>query len=116
MLDVLPEVVKAGGGRAEVVMDGGALRGADVVKALALGARAVGVGKLMGYALAAGGEAGVQRMLELLAIEIRTTMGLMGVTSLKELNPSRVKRAMPVAFPTVTSAFPWFEEQQRRRG
>ena len=57
-LDVLPEVVKAVRGRAEVVLDGGVLRGTDVVKALCLGARAVGVGKLMGYALAAGGEAG----------------------------------------------------------
>lgn len=74
----------------------------------------MGVGKLMGYALAAGGEAGVRRMLELMAIEVRTTMGLIGATSLKELNPTRVKRAMPVGLPTVTSAFPWFEEQSRK--
>lgn len=113
-LDVLPEVVRAVRGRAEVVIDGGVLRGSDVVKAVALGARAVGVGKLMGYALAAGGEAGVRRMLELLAIEIRTTMGLMGVAALKDLNPSYVKKAMPVTLPTVTSAFPWFEEQTRK--
>ena len=72
------------------------LRGTDVVKALCLGARAVGVGKLMGYALAAGGEPGVQCMLELLATEIRSTMGLMGVTSFKELNPSWVRPAQPV--------------------
>jgi isopentenyl diphosphate isomerase/L-lactate dehydrogenase-like FMN-dependent dehydrogenase len=113
-LDVLPEVVNAVRGRAEVVLDGGVLRGTDVVKAISLGARAVGVGKLMGYALAAGGEAGVRRMLELMAIEVRTTMGLIGATSLKELNPTRVKRAMPVGLPTVTSAFPWFEEQLRK--
>ena len=113
-LDVLEEVVKAVRGRAEVVIDGGILRGSDVVKALCLGARAVGVGKLMGYALAAGGEAGVKRMLELMAIEIRSTMGLIGATSLRDLNPSRVKRAMPVGLPTVTSAFPWFEEQIRK--
>lgn len=113
-LDVLEEVVKAVRGRAEVVIDGGILRGSDVVKALCMGARAVGVGKLMGYALAAGGQAGVQRMLELMAIEIRSTMGLIGATSLKDLNPSRVKRAMAVGMPTVTSAFPWFEEQTRK--
>jgi isopentenyl diphosphate isomerase/L-lactate dehydrogenase-like FMN-dependent dehydrogenase len=112
-LDVLPEVVKAVRGRAEVVLDGGVLRGSDVVKAICLGARAVGVGKLMGYALAAGGEAGVNCMLELMAAEIRSVMGLIGATSLKELGPSRVKRAMAVQWPTVTSAFPWFEEQAR---
>jgi isopentenyl diphosphate isomerase/L-lactate dehydrogenase-like FMN-dependent dehydrogenase len=112
-LDVLPEVVKAVRGRAEVVLDGGVLRGSDVVKAVCLGARAVGVGKLMGYALAAGGEAGVRCMLELIDAEIRSVMGLIGARSLKELNPSRVKRAMPVQYPTVTSAFPWFEEQVR---
>jgi glycolate oxidase len=112
-LDVLPEVVKAVGGKAEIVMDGGVLRGSDVVKALCLGARAVGVGKLMGYALGAGGQAGITRMLELLAIEVRMTMGLIGATSLKDLRPSRVTRAMAVGLPTATSAYPWYEEQAR---
>jgi hypothetical protein len=46
--------------------------------------------------------------------EIRSVMGLIGARSLKELTPSRVKRAMPVQFPSVTSAFPWFEEQAGR--
>ncbi len=113
-LDVLPEIAKAVRGRAEIVLDGGVLRGSDVVKAVCLGARAVGVGKLMGYALAAGGEAGVRCMLELMNAEIRSVMGLIGARSLKELTPSRVKRAMPVQYPTVTSAFPWFEEQLAR--
>jgi isopentenyl diphosphate isomerase/L-lactate dehydrogenase-like FMN-dependent dehydrogenase len=112
-LDVLPEIAKAVRGRAEIVLDGGVLRGSDVVKAVCLGARAVGVGKLMGYALAAGGEAGVRCMLELMNAEIRSVMGLIGARSLKELTPSRVKRAMPVQYPSVTSAFPWFEEQAR---
>ena len=112
-LDVLPEVVKAVNGKAEIVMDGGVLRGSDVVKALCLGARAVGVGKLTGYALGAGGQAGVTRMLELLAIEVRMTMGLIGATSLKDLNPSRVKHAAAVGWPTATSAYPWYEEQTR---
>jgi glycolate oxidase len=112
-LEVLPEVVKAVAGRAEVVLDGGVLRGSDVVKAVCLGARAVGVGKLMGYALAAGGEAGVRCMLELMTAEIRAVMGLIGATSLKQLRPSSVKRTYPVQFPGILSAFPWTEEQMR---
>lgn len=113
-IEVLPEVVEAVGGRAEVLVDGGILRGTDVIKAMALGASAVGVGKLLGWALAAGGQAGIERMLELLEVEIRTAMGLMGVTSLAQLNPSWVRPALPCAPMTQTSAYPWYEEQQRR--
>jgi len=110
-IEVLPEVAAAVDGRAEVVMDGGICRGTDVVKALALGARAVGIGKLYGWALAAAGEAGVRRLLELLEVEVRTVMGLMGVTSLQELNPSFVKPSLVVSSGKVTGPFPWFEEQ-----
>ena len=109
-IDVLREVVDAVEGKAEVVMDGGILRGTDVVKAVALGARAVGIGKLYGWALAAAGEAGVVRMLELMEAEIRTTMGLMGVTSLTELNPSWVRPGLPPSpAPGLGSAYPYFE-------
>lgn len=108
-IDVLPEVAAAVDGRAEVLMDGGILRGTDVVKAIALGASAVGVGKLLGWSLAAGGEAGVKRMLELLDLEVRSTLGLMGLTSLKQLNASWVKPAIPANAPSVTSAYPWYE-------
>ena len=108
-IEVLPEVVEAVDGRAEVLMDGGITRGTDVVKAVALGARAVGLGKLQGWALAAAGEAGIVRMLELLEIEIRTTLGLMGVTSLAELNPSWVRPAQPVMPASVTNNYPYFE-------
>jgi glycolate oxidase len=108
-LEVLPEVVNAVAGRAEVLFDGGVLRGTDVVKAIALGARAVGVGKLLGWSLAAGGQAGIKRMLELLDIEIRTALGLMGVTSLKELNPSWLRPAPPAVPFSVTNAYPWYE-------
>ncbi|MBI4205016.1 MAG: alpha-hydroxy-acid oxidizing protein [Betaproteobacteria bacterium] len=110
-IEVLPEVVAAVDGRAEVLFDGGVLRGTDVVKALCLGARAVGVGKLLGWGLAAAGEAGLVRMLELLDIEIRTALGLMGVTSLQQLNPSWVRPAQPVRPASQTNAYPWFEEQ-----
>ena len=111
-IDVLPEVVAAVDGRAEVLYDGGVLRGTDVVKALALGARAVGVGKLLGWALAAAGERGLTRMLEIMEIEIRTTLGLMGVTSLAQLNPAWVVPAQPTGPASVTSAYPWFEEKK----
>jgi len=108
-IEVLPEVVEAVAGRAEILWDGGVLRGTDVIKAISLGAAAVGVGKLLGWSLAAGGEAGVKRMLELMDVEIRTAMGLMGVTSLGQLNPSWVRAAQPTGPASVTSAYPWFE-------
>ncbi|HSC96036.1 MAG TPA: alpha-hydroxy acid oxidase [Burkholderiales bacterium] len=110
-IEVLPEVVAVVDGRAEILWDGGVLRGTDVVKALCLGARAVGVGKLLGWALAAAGEPGLKRMLELMDVEIRTAMGLMGVTSLKQLNPTWVRPAQPVRPASQTNAYPWFEEQ-----
>ncbi|MGH8622472.1 MAG: alpha-hydroxy acid oxidase [Burkholderiales bacterium] len=114
-IEVLPEVVAAVDGRAEILWDGGVQRGTDVVKALCLGARAVGVGKLLGLALGAAGEAGLKRMLELMDVEIRTAMGLMGVTSLAQLNPSWVRPAQPVRPASQTNAYPWFEEQLRKR-
>ena len=61
----------------------------------------------------AAGEAGIVRMLELLETEIRTTLGLMGITSLAQLNPSWVRPAQPVAAASATSAYPWFEERER---
>jgi len=111
---VLPEVVAAVDGRAEILWDGGVLRGTDVVKGLCLGARAVGVGKMLGWALGAAGEAGLKRMLELMDLEIRTAMGLMGVTSLAQLNPSWVRQAAPVRPASPTNAYPWFEEQNKK--
>ncbi|MGW8183252.1 MAG: alpha-hydroxy acid oxidase [Burkholderiales bacterium] len=114
-IEVLPEVVDAVDGRAEILFDGGVLRGTDVVKAIALGARAVGVGKLLGWALGAAGEAGLKRMLELMDVEIRTALGLMGVTSLSQLNPSWVRPAEPVRAATQTNAYPWFEGQLKKR-
>jgi 4-hydroxymandelate oxidase len=93
-LDQLPEIVDEVGGDAEVVVDGGARSGGDVVKALALGARAVLVGRPACYGLAAGGAAGVQRVLEILRHELVAAMTLLGrarVTDLDRtvLQPSR---------------------------
>jgi 4-hydroxymandelate oxidase len=77
-LDALPEVVAGvaeAGGRGEVYLDGGVRRGTDVMKALALGARAVLLGRPIQWALATGGEAGIVRMLELVTGEFRSAMG-----------------------------------------
>jgi 4-hydroxymandelate oxidase len=85
--DVLPEVVEAVDGRAEVYVDGGVRTGTDVVKALALGARAVLVGRPVVYGLAVGGAAGVADVLTTLEDELRRAMTLCGATRLSELTP-----------------------------
>jgi isopentenyl diphosphate isomerase/L-lactate dehydrogenase-like FMN-dependent dehydrogenase len=109
-LDVLPEVVEAVRGRAEVVVDGGFMRGTDVVKAIATGANAVGMGRLQGLALAAAGEAGVVRALELLEDEIIRTLGMLGVTSFGELDRRYLARATPLGRPGIASPFPLLRE------
>ena len=90
-LEELPSVVAAVGSDAEVYLDGGVLSGADVVAAVALGARACLVGRAYLYGLMAGGEPGVDRAAEILADEVRRTLQLMGVTSIAELTPDRVR-------------------------
>jgi glycolate oxidase len=95
-LDLLPEVVDAVAGRAEVIVDGGVQRAADVVKALCLGAAAVAVGKLQGWGAAAAGSGGIVRMLEILEDEMVSTMGLLGVTGVGQLGPEYLRRADPV--------------------
>jgi glycolate oxidase len=107
---VLPEGVEAVAGRAEVYVDGGFLRGGDVIKALALGANAVGIGRLLGVALAAGGEAGLVRALELLQDEVTRCLGLLGVTSFAELDPSYVTGVAPIVRLWLDSAFPLLKE------
>ena len=92
-LDALPEVVDAVGGRIEVLVDGGIRRGTDVLKALALGARAAMAGRAVAFALAAGGEEGVRRVLSLLQDEIRLGLGLLGCTSPDAVGRSHVERA-----------------------
>ncbi|MEA2642416.1 MAG: hypothetical protein QOF51_3810 [Chloroflexota bacterium] len=89
-IEILPQMLAAINGRADVVVDSGFMRGTDVVKALALGARAVGIGKLMIWALAAGGEAGLERALELLHREISATMANMGAPTIADLTPDMV--------------------------
>ena len=104
-MDMLPEIVRAVDGKAEVVIDGGFLRGTDVVKAVALGAKAVTIGKLQGWALGAAGQAGLVRALELLENEVRVAMGLLGVTRVDQLGPAHVCKAPAAAPPHEMSTF-----------
>ena len=105
-LDILPEIVEVAGDKAEVYIDGGFMRGTDVVKAMAMGADAIGLGRLQGLALGANGRTGVVRMLELLETEIRICLGLLGVTSYAELDDSYLHAVSPTEFPGPLSAFP----------
>jgi isopentenyl diphosphate isomerase/L-lactate dehydrogenase-like FMN-dependent dehydrogenase len=105
--DVLPEVVEAVAGRAKVIVDGGFYRGTDVVKAIAMGASLVGLGRMQCYGLAAAGQPGIVRMLELMEDEIIRTMGLLGATSYGKLDSTMLHAAAPVTNPAhVFSAFP----------
>lgn len=89
-LRALPEVVAAVGGQAEVLMDGGIRRGSDIVKAICLGARAVLVGRAYVYGLAAAGQAGVTRALEILRVDVERTLKLLGCPSIAALDRSYV--------------------------
>jgi isopentenyl diphosphate isomerase/L-lactate dehydrogenase-like FMN-dependent dehydrogenase len=107
---VLPEVVEAVKGRAEIIVDGGILRGTDIVKAMALGANAVGIGRLQGLAMAAAGENGIVRMIDLLKDEVTRCLGLLGVTSFAQLDTSYVEPAAPLGRSWMDSAFPLLKE------
>ncbi len=89
-IDVLPEIVDAVEGRAEVILDGGVRRGSDVVKAVALGARACMIGKAFNYGVAALGERGVELAIEILSKEIDRTLALIGRPSLGQLGRDAV--------------------------
>jgi L-lactate dehydrogenase (cytochrome) len=90
-LEQLPGIVHAVGDRAEVYVDGGIMDGADIVAAVAFGARACLVGRAYLYGLMAGGERGVQRAADILSREVARTMQLLGVASVAELTPDRVR-------------------------
>ncbi len=91
-LDALPEVADAVAGRAPILLDSGVRTGADVFLALALGADAVVIGRLAAYGLAAAGEAGVRRTIELLAAELRTLMILAGAPDIASVTAAAVAR------------------------
>ena len=94
-LDALPEVVEAVAGRVPVLMDGGVRRGTDALKALALGAAAVLVGRPVLYGLAVGGEAGARQVLELLRDEVLRGLALLGCTRPADVGPAHVQPAVP---------------------
>jgi L-lactate dehydrogenase (cytochrome) len=89
----LPEVVEAIGDRAEVLVDGGVRTGLDVLKMVAMGARAVLVGRAWAWAVAARGEAGVSHMLEVMRADIDTALGLTGRTSMAGVDRTALHRS-----------------------
>ena len=91
-IDALPEVVEVVDGRIEVLLDGGIRRGADVIKAIALGARAVLAGRAPLWGLAVDGEAGARHVLELLRAEIELALQLVGARTPAELTAGHVQR------------------------
>jgi glycolate oxidase len=113
-MEVLPEIAAAVGGRAGIIVDGGFARGTDVVKGIAAGANLVGLGRMQCYALAAGGEAALIRMLEILDDEVRRCLGLLGATKFAELDASYLHAAPSVSAPHALSAFPLLRIQDYR--
>jgi isopentenyl diphosphate isomerase/L-lactate dehydrogenase-like FMN-dependent dehydrogenase len=113
-MDVLPEVVDAVAGRAKILIDGSICRGSDIVKAIAAGANLVGIGRMQCFALAAGGQTGVVRLLELLEDEVQRCLGLLGAASFADLDRSYLHAAMPSNPPHVLSAFPLLKIEDYR--
>ena len=105
-IEALPGIAEAVAGRAEIIIDGAFVRGTDVLKAVALGARAVCMGRMQAWALAAAGRAGLLRMLEILEEEIVVSMGLLGVNRLAELSPDYLTPTHPMTPPHPLSPFP----------
>ena len=98
-LDVLPDVVRAVDGEAQVLMDGGIRRGADIVKALCMGARAVLIGRAYAYGLSASGSAGVARAIDILRTDLVRTLKLLGCPSVKALDASYLEPTSHPATP-----------------
>jgi L-lactate dehydrogenase (cytochrome) len=90
-VEVLPEIVDAVGDRAEVILDGGVRRGSDAVKAIALGARACMIGRAFNYGLAAGGQAGAEKAIDILQKEIDRCLALIGRPRLSDLDRSALR-------------------------
>jgi len=109
--DLLPRIVGAVDGKAPIILDGGICRGTDVIKAIALGAHSVCIGRLQCWALAAGGEAGLVRALDILEEEIIITMGLLGVTQLSDLDGSYVERTEAIEPAHLLNPFPIVKER-----
>lgn len=105
-LDALQEIVDAVNGATDIIVDGGIVRGADIIKAIALGATAVGIGRLQALALGAGGVPMLIRALEILQEELIINLGLLGITSPKALSPRHLRTVEPTTPAHVFTPFP----------
>lgn len=112
-VDILREVAEVVDGRIPLVVDGGFARGTDVMKAVALGATAVAMGRMQAWAMAAAGKDGIVRLLEILEAEMENSMGLIGVTSLDQLTPDYVARAASMMEGHEFGAFPLLDPNLR---
>ena len=112
-IELLPEIVAAVAGRAQVMIDGGFSRGSDIVKAIALGADLVGIGRLYCYGYAAAGAEGIARVIELLEIEVVECLALLGLASFAGLDASYLRAVEPVVPAHVHSAFPLLDRSGR---
>lgn len=109
-MDILPDIADTVSGDAKIIVDGGILRGTDIVKALALGADAVGIGRLQGLAAGAAGVDGIVRMLEILEEEVRCCLGLLGVPAVRDLDREYLTKSEPLLRTGYQSAFPLLED------
>jgi isopentenyl diphosphate isomerase/L-lactate dehydrogenase-like FMN-dependent dehydrogenase len=113
-IDTLPEIVAEVKGRAQIIIDGGFMRGTDIVKAIAMGANAVCIGRLYCFGMAAAGRDGIVRVLEILQDEMECCLSLLGVNRLDELNPSYLRAVQPTNPVHVLSAFPFIDPPDNR--
>ncbi len=112
-IDILREVADAVEGRVPVLVDSGFMRGTDILKALAMGASAVAIGRLQAWALAAGGAPALVRALEILEAEMTNAMGLIGVTALDQLGPTYLAQAPSVTAAHELGALPFLDDAFR---
>jgi glycolate oxidase len=104
-MDYLPEIVEAVDGQADIIVDGGVQRGSDALKAVAMGASCVAIGRLQAWGLAAAGKDGLVRVLEILEDEIVSAMGLLGVTATNQLNTNYLRKTYSVTPPHEMSSW-----------
>ena len=108
--DLINPISKVVKNKSKIFFDGGVLRGSDIVKAIALGADCVGIGRLQCYAAATNGRNGLNKMIDILQNEILVCMRLLGVNNLNDLNENCIKKDISISDPSLTSAFPWIKE------
>ena len=104
-MDILPEIADQVSGRVQIVLDGGIQRGSDVIKAVAMGADVVAIGKMQACALAAGGAPALLRTFQIMEEEINVAMSLMGVTSFSKLSKNNICKADSVTSPHEMSSW-----------